>query len=305
MLTAGSGCALRTYAINTVGDALASGNSVYETDDDIELVGSALPFGLKLTESLLAQSPNHSGLLLTACRGFTMYSYAFVAYEAELLNEVDLDRARAMRRRARKLYLRGAHYGFHALERNYPGLEKALMTNSAAAVAQIGPKRRARDVPLLYWTAAALGLAISASIDDAALLARLPEVQALLDRALALDETWDGGALHEFKVIVAGGQPGRSGDTAAIEAHYTRALELSKGASAGLFVAYAEAVSLPAQNKTDFRAMLERALAVDPDRQPRDRLATLVSQRRARWLLGRIDDLILTDDQARTSGGVR
>lgn len=287
---------MRTYAIKTVGDALASGNSVYETDDDIELVGSALPFGLKLTESLLTQSPDHPGLLLTACRGFTMYSYAFVAYEAELLDQEDLDRARAMRQRARKLYLRGAHYGFHALERHYPGLEQAMTTNPAAAVAQIGPTRRTRDVPLLYWTAAALGLAISASIDDAALLARLPEVEALLDRALALDEAWKGGALHEFKVIVAG-RPGTSADKAAIHAHYTRALELSKGASAGLFVAYAEAVSLPAQNKPEFQAMLERALAVDPDRQPQDRLVTMVSQRRSRWLLSRIDDLILTDDQ--------
>ena len=250
ILAASSGCALRTYAINTVGDAIASGNSVYETDDDIELVGGALPFGLKLTESLLAQSPDHRGLLLTACRGFTMYSYAFVAYEAELLNENDLDRARALRQRARKLYLRGAHYGFHALERNYPGLEHALMTDPASAVAQIGPKRRTRDIPLLYWTAAALGLAISASIDDAALLARLPEVEAMLDRALTLDEAWAGGALHEFKVVVAGAQPGASGDRAAIEGHYRRALDLSKGASAGLFVAYAEAVSLPGQNKT-------------------------------------------------------
>jgi predicted anti-sigma-YlaC factor YlaD len=293
------------FAINQVGNALASGNSVYETDDDIELVGSALPFGLKLTESLLAQSPDHPGLLLTACRGFTMYSYAFVAYEAELLNENDLDRARALRQRARRLYLRGAHYGFHALERNYPGLERALMTDPASAVAQIGPKRRTRDVPLLYWTAAALGLAISASIDDAALLARLPEVDAMIDRALALDEAWSGGALHEFKVVVAGGQTGTSGDRAAIEDHYRRALDLSKGASAGLFVAYAEAVSLPAQNKPEFRTMMERALAIDPDRQPRDRLATLVSQRRARWLLSRVDDLILTDEPARPSGGVR
>jgi predicted anti-sigma-YlaC factor YlaD len=305
LLVASSGCSLRTYAINMVGDALASGDSVYETDDDIELVGAALPFGLKLTESLLAQSPDHPGLLLTACRGFTMYSYAFVAYEAELLNEVDLDRARAMRRRARKLYLRGAHYGFHALERNYPGLEQALMTDPAAAAAKFGPRNATRDVPLMYWTAAALGLAISASIDDAALLARLPEVEALLDRALALDEAWDEGALHEFKVIVAGGRPGRSGDKSAIDAHYTRALELSKGASAGLFVAYAEAVSLPAQNKAEFRTMLERAMAVDPDRQPRDRLATLVSQRRARWLLGRIDDLILSDDRSTMSGGMQ
>lgn len=31
-------CSLRTYAVNTVGNALASGNSVYESDSDIELV---------------------------------------------------------------------------------------------------------------------------------------------------------------------------------------------------------------------------------------------------------------------------
>jgi predicted anti-sigma-YlaC factor YlaD len=234
-----------------------------------------------------------------------MYSYAYVAYDAELMAEEDLDRAIAMRRRARRLYLRAAHYGFHALERNHPGFEHALTTNPAAAVAAIGSKRRADDVPLLYWTAAALGLAISVSINDAGMLARLPEVEAMLDRALALDEAWDGGALHEFKVVLAGSQGGKSGDRAAIDTHYTRALELSKGESAGLFVAYAEAVSLPAQNKQEFRAMLERALAVDPDRQPRDRLATLVSQRRARWLLNRIDDLILTGEQARASGGVR
>ena len=305
ILAATSGCSLRTYAINMVGDALASGDSVYETDDDIELVGGALPFGLKLTESLLAQSPDHPGLLLTACRGFTMYSYAFVDYEAELLNERDVDRARAVRRRARRLYLRGAQYGFRALERNYPGFERALTANPAAAAARIRPNQRTRDVPLLYWTAAGLGLAISASVDDAALLARLPEVEALLDRALALDEAWDAGALHEFKVSLAGAQSGASKDKEAIAAHYARALELSKGTSAGLFVAYAEAVSLPAQNKTEFRALLERALAIDPDRQPRDRLTTLVSQRRARWLLGRIDDLILTDAGTGSSGGAR
>ena len=302
-VVASSGCSLRAYAIGMVGDTLASGDSVYETDDDIELVGGALPFGLKLTESLLEQSPNHPGLLLTACRGFTMYSYAYVAYEAELLTEVDLDRARAMRQRARRLYLRGVRYGFRALERHYPGLERSLTTNPEAAVARIGAKRRAKDVPLLYWTAAGLGLAISASRDDAGMLAKLPEVEALLDRALALDEGWDAGALHEFKLIVAASQPGGAGTEPAIEAHYARALELSHGTRAGLYVAYAEAVSLPAQDRAGFRRMLERALAVDPDLQPRDRLATLVSQRRARWLLERIDDLILTDEHGRRPGG--
>ena len=87
------GCSLKTYAINMVGDALAEGNSVYETDEDIELVGQALPFGLKLTESLLEQSPNHRGLLLTACRGFVLYSYGYVHRQAELSVDDDLDRA--------------------------------------------------------------------------------------------------------------------------------------------------------------------------------------------------------------------
>jgi hypothetical protein len=202
------GCSLRTFAVNTVGDALASGNSVYESDSDIDLVGAALPFGLKLTESLLAQSPKHGGLLLTACRGFTMYSYAFVADEAERLTDVDLDRARALRLRARRLYLRAAEYGFRALEVKHPGFEHALTMDPRGAVKRIAAKSPARNVPLLYWTAAALGLAASVAIDDAALLARLPEVEAMLDRALELDEAWDDGALYEFKLIAAGARSG-------------------------------------------------------------------------------------------------
>jgi predicted anti-sigma-YlaC factor YlaD len=289
------GCSLKTYAINMVGDALASGNSVYETDNDIDLVGQALPFGVKLTESLLEQSPNHHGLLITACRGFVLYSYAYVQYESEVVSEDDLDRGRALRNRARRLYQRGLGYCTRAFEQPYPNLEAALLKDPKAAVAPIGVRNKTRDVELLYWTAAALGLAISASPDDPSMLARLPEVEAMLDRALVLDESWDGGALHEFKVIFAGAKPGAPTDVELIRRHYERALELSKGMSAGLHMAYAEAVSLPAQNKAEFRELLEKALAVNPDSVPRDRLANLISQRRARWLLERADELILDD----------
>jgi predicted anti-sigma-YlaC factor YlaD len=298
-----SACSLRTYAINLVGDALASGDSVYETDDDIDLVVHALPFGLKLTESLLAQSPDHPGLLLTACRGFVLYSYAHVSYEAELAREQDVDRSVALRIRARKLYLRAARYGFRALERNYPGLEEALMTDPNGGAARIGGKRATHDVPLIYWTAAALGLAIASSKDDAALLARLPEVEAMLDRALELDERWDNGALHEFKVTLAAARAGAAADTALIRTHYERALHLSRGMSAGLYVAYAEAVPLAAQNKTEFRVLLEKAIAIDPDNQPPNQLATRIAQRRARWLLGRIDDLIIDGETPNPPGG--
>ena len=59
LLLVTSGCSIRRYAINRIGDALASGSSTYASDEDIELVGEALPFGLKLIESLLAEILKH------------------------------------------------------------------------------------------------------------------------------------------------------------------------------------------------------------------------------------------------------
>ena len=104
-----------------------------------------------------------------------------------------------------------------------------------------------------------------------------------------LDEAWDNGALHEFKVVFAGAVPGQP-DYDEIRGHYDRALVLSGGQSAGLHVAYAEAVSVPTQNSAEFREMMEQALAVDPDANPGNRLVNLIAQRRATWLLERIED---------------
>ena len=169
------------------------------------------------------------------------------------------------------------------------------MAPSWDAVAMTDPGEAERDVPLMYWSAAALGLAISVSPGSAAMLARLPEVEALLERALELDEGWDDGALHEFKVTFAGAIPGET-DYDEIRRHYDRALALNGGQSAGLHVAYAEAVSVPTQNGAEFREMIDMALAVDPDADPDNRLVNLIAHRRASWLLGRVDDLILELD---------
>ena len=70
-----AGCSVREYALRSMGDALASGGDVYASDEDIELVGAATPFGLKTIESLLAEVPDHKGLLLAAARVFPPYSY--------------------------------------------------------------------------------------------------------------------------------------------------------------------------------------------------------------------------------------
>ncbi len=286
-----SGCSFRDLAASTIGDMLSEGGTAFADDDDIELVGDALPFSLKLTDSLLLDSPRDRGLLRSAAQGYVLYAYAYVQFPAEQTATEDLDRARYLRDRARKLYLRAYDYAIRGLEVNVPGIAEALHDRPGEALERIGSED-ADEVTFLYWAASALGLAVSVSKDDPAMLARLAEVQAILSRALALDETYDAGALHEFALILAGASPGLR-DHDAIDRHYRRALELSEGKRASLYVAYAMAGPLPAQDREAFRTLVEKALAVEPDAVEGQRLVTALAQRRARWLLGRMDELFL------------
>lgn len=283
---AGAGCSPRHWAVDRLGDALAGGGSTFAADDDPELVGAAAPFSLKLMEGLLAERPHHPGLLLALGRGFTQYAYAFVQSEADAAEDRDYRVAVDLRQRARGLYLRARDYGLRGLDAPHPGFSERLRQAPAAAADTAGPP----DVALLYWTAVAWAGAISLSKDDPALVADLPLVEALIDRALALDEGFDRGAIHVFLIAYEAARPGPDAAARARQ-HFDRAVALSGGLQAAPFVSLAEAVSLRAQDRQEFVSLLERALAIDLARDPGSRLANRVLQRRARWLLDRADRL--------------
>jgi predicted anti-sigma-YlaC factor YlaD len=285
------GCSIKKMAVNKLGNALASTGTTFEGDDDPDLVGEALPFALKLMESLLAESPRHAGLLQATASGFTGYSYGYVGQAAERAFTENMAESIALRGRARRLYLRARAYGVRALEVHYPGFGAALQNDEQAALARI----QKRDVPLLYWTAAAHGLAISASKDDPEMIAQLPQVEAFIRRAMQLDEDWNEGVLPEFLINIEAARSDVKPEEirARIDRHYEQALRLSGGRRASLFVSYAENSAIPAQNRARFKEMLDRALRIDPDQHPETRLANLMAQRRARWFLGRIDELFL------------
>ncbi len=150
------------------------------------------------------------------------------------------------------------------------------------------------DVPLLYWTAAAWGAAISVSKDVPELVADQLIVEALIDRALELDETFNAGAIHGFLITYEMSRQGLAGDPAVrSRQHFDRAVAISKGLAASPYVSYAEAVSLSQQNKPEFESMLKQALAIDVNAKPEWRVENLVMQERARWLMSRVPDLFL------------
>ena len=281
-------------AVNKLGDALAAGGTTFASDDDPELVKAAVPFSLKLMESLLAESPKHKGLLFATASGFTQYAYAFVQQDADEMEEKDLAAATEIRGRARKLYLRARNYGLRGLEVRHPGFGKGLRGNPGTAARAA----RANDVQLLYWTAVSWAAAIGDSKDNPDLIGDLPIVEALIDRALELNESYDHGAIHSFLITYEMSRQGAEGkpeDRA--RKHFGRALELCGGQLAGPLVALAETVAVRNQNPTEFKELLNRALEINPDAKPEWRLVNLVTQRRARWLLSRIDVLFLTSEK--------
>ena len=285
---AASGCSLRQYTLDRASDALAGTGKSFASDDDPELIAEATPFGLKLMDSLLEQNPEHIGLLTAAAKGYTQYAFAFVQQDGEMLEDTDIASATEQLARARRLYARARTYALRGLDAAHPGMSAALAKGAKDAVK---PARKA-DVPLLYWSAAATGAWIGLSKDSPAAVSQVPSVEAEIDRALALDEAWDAGAIHTFLISYELNRAQRNGDPVArARAHFHRAVELSEGQQAAPYVALAESVCVSVQDRAEFERTLKQALAIDVNARPQWRLANVVMQQRAHWLLSRTDQL--------------
>jgi predicted anti-sigma-YlaC factor YlaD len=295
----GSACSINRVAVNAVANALTGegGSEVFTADPDPELVGGALPFAIKMYESLLSQAPDHQGLILTTGSLFVMYANAFVQGPAEFLPPIQYEERETAMKRAKQLYLRGGGILQGGLEKKYPGIG-----NSSAESGTMGPyldKMKKADVPLLYWTAAAYLSAYSLDPFDFPLSRKVADAMAYIDRAYALDPDFNRGALDDFYVLALASLPDTmGGDPSRVETHFKLSLEKSGGLLAGPYVSYAQAVAAPAQDYAVFKRCLETALALDADADPPNRLANIISQRKARALLDNAEYFfILLDDE--------
>lgn len=288
-----SGCSVQRLAVNALADALAESGDVYASDEDPELVRDALPFALKTTESLLSEAPDHPGLLLAACQGFTQYAYAFIEPEAEKLRWQNFSRSEALRARALKMYLRARGYCLRALENRRAGITDELIRQTGSSLAEFG----AEDLDLLYWSGASWGAAIAAGIDRPELVADLPAARALLERVLELDEAYNHGTIHEAFISLESLPAEMGGSAKRARQHYRRSIELSAGSNASPHVTLGAGLAVKEQNRAEFEDLMALALAVNVDRRPEIRLANLLAQRRARWLLDQADDLFLDSNE--------
>ncbi len=273
-------CSPRELVIQRIGDELAGQGGAPE--DDLQLAHEAAAFYLKLSESILREDPGNLRLAEAVAGGFTRYAYAFVAFEAERTESKDARAAQKMRERAARLYARARDHAMAALERKAPGFALALASPDPAR----WPKITDAQLGVAYWAAASWGGLISLSKDDPEVVADLPLAMRLAGIAWAKAPDFGEGALASLMGTFEAARPG--GSPARAAAYFDRAATGGAGKNAGVFVARAEAIALPAGDRGAFEALLREALTTATNRHD---LQNAVMRERAQWLLDTAGDL--------------
>ena len=238
-------------------------------------------------EAKIAQNPVDSNLLLEAVSELTIYSYAFLMEQADREIVKNYHQGRNLYNRAQNIFNRAKDYGLRGIKLQYPEFD-SLMT---ATKMESFPFKR-KDVPFLYWTAAAWGGAISASKGDLAYIVEIPKVGWLLERALEAEAEWNKGALYSAMISYSMKRPDQVGKgEKQARMYFKKALETSGGNASSPYVTLAEVVSVINQDREEFEDLLNQALIIDFDMDPELKLSNIIAQSRARWLLAQKEEL--------------
>jgi len=269
--------------IGSIADELAAQGQ--SAEPDLDLAREASAFYLKLSESMLRQTPGHLPLAESVAGGFTQYAYAFVAFEADQIETQDAKAAQRLRQRAAKLYERAHRHAMSGLEFQRPGFANAL----ASPQANDWPRLTPEQIGLAYWAAASWGGWISLSKDYPDVVADLPLAIRLSQIAWAVDPDWGQGTLTGLLATFEAARPGGSQQQAL--RWFDQAITQSAGKSAGALLGKAESYAQPTGDRALFEQLLQQALTIKDEAGSPLALQNEVMRRRARWLLEKTDDL--------------
>ena len=296
-----SGCSLNKLAMNKVADILAGGGtgSVFTSDNDPEFVGDALPFAIKMYETLLASVPGHPELIVTTGSMYIMYANAFLYTPASMMNEDMYKEQDRLMERAKNLYLRGRDIILKGIERRHEGFSELLKKKDFENILKMMKKS---DAPFLYWAAAGWVGAFAIDPFDMDLGITLPRAAGLMEMVLKVDPEFEKSSIHDFYISYYGSLPEyMGGSNEKARESFKQSVKYSGGKLIAPFVSLATSVSISTQNLKEFRELLKKAVAFDIELDPENRLVNIINKRKAKWYLENEEDFFLVTDNENSS----
>lgn len=268
----------------------SSNGSIFTRDNDPELIRDALPLALKMYEGLLEANSDDANLYRATASAFCSYSYAFIQFPADTLDDEYADQKQVAYKRAKKMYIRARDYGLKGLEINYPNFMKGLKSNSDSTLATV----EASDSSLLYWTALSWMGAFTMDKFDMKLALSVKKAVNMMKRVETINPNYGKGALAEFFISYYGAMPvSMGGSPEKAKEFFEKALMLTDSNSAGPYLAYATAVAIPSQNKELFKELINKAVKIKPKSDENNLLYRTIQHEKALWLKNNIDNFFL------------
>jgi len=213
--------ACRNLISSVAADTLSA--AILNQDDPV-LVESGVPAYLLLVDGLISQNPDNEGMLSAGAQLFALYGSRF---------EPEPERSIQLTMKGR-LYGERAMCIVHEPACQWDGMSYDMFVGELAEVDD-------KDVAYLYSYAIGWLSHLEATSDDWSAVAELPWVEAALQRALEMDESFEAGALHTYLGILnALRPPALGGRPEVAKAHFERSIELSGGRDLSVKVEFAK-----------------------------------------------------------------
>lgn len=191
--------------------------------NDPALIQDGVPAYLLLVDGFIYQSPDSEDLLAAGAQIYALYGSRF---------STDPEAAVRLTEKARD-YGKRAICEAHQPACSWDGLP---YENFVAELAGVQPKQ----IDYLYSFALGWLSYLDATSEDLSAVAELPWVEAAMQRALDMDETYARGAIHTWLGIMKSLRPpALGGEPEIARGHFERSLELSGGVDLSVKVEYA------------------------------------------------------------------
>lgn len=261
------------------------GADAVSTVSDFEVAKTAALGGLAQFEGMHYLGPWNEDAMFMLTRGWAGAAFGFMEDEMERAeDQFGKDSELALYHKARAVagYERAVHYGTKLLDTLQPGFKDA--TRNAETLTAYLDKftDAAAHTPYLFWTGQAWMGRVNLLKAEPTVVAELFVGRMLIERAVALDETYGYGSGH----VILGAYHARTALAELDDAkkHFDRALEISKGGA--LLAKYQLAVKYHCNkgDKASYVKLLQEVLDAG-DVLPEQRLQNTLAKRRAKRYL--------------------
>jgi len=270
-----NGCSTGQMVVRGTETIMDSGIVAMNQETDLELAQGAMPANLKLLEGMIIEDPGNTRLHLYAAEGFYGYTFGFVEMQDS--------------NRARNLYRRCYEHARVALQQSGVTLDPETSTPAEleAAVGKVGKKA----VPAMFWTASCLANWVNLNRDSPAGIAELTSAATLMQRVIALDDTFYHGGPHLFFGVYYGGRsPLFGGNFRLSEEHFRRAAEINDDKLLVVDVLQAEYLDRQRLDREAFHTHLTRVIEAPDNLAPDMALMNAVAKQQAAQLLESEED---------------